>query len=132
MTAWLRSPCGLCASQGPFPRASSSDPSVNSYQAHFKQQQRAENLREAERGAVFEQRQLVQRETDRLKSRHRTVVSSEMCFASRKAEGPLSTAVLRVFYKYLSSEDSMTKRFHDQIHLGDAAHYIPLHHKTTQ
>lgn len=37
---------------------------------------------------------------------------------------PLSTTVPRVFYKYLSFEDSMTEGFHDQIHLGDSAHYI--------
>lgn len=43
---------------------------------------------------------------------------------SGKVGKPLSTTVLRVFYKYLSFEDSMTEVFHDQIHVGDSAHYI--------
>lgn len=38
--------------------------------------------REAEKGAVFRQRcWLVQSETDRLKSRHRTIIGSELCSA---------------------------------------------------
>ena len=43
---------------------------------------------------------------------------------SGKVGRPLHTTVLRVFYKYLSFEDSMTKGFRDQIHPGDSAHYI--------
>lgn len=61
-------------------------------------------------------------------TQHRTLQSAVLCVLceSRKARDLSAQQSPVCSINYTSLEDSMTKGFHDQIHLGDCAHHIPL------
>lgn len=106
-----------------FPR-----PLVIWYFTHRREKDR--ELEEAERGAVFEAKTMIGPEGGRQtteQTRNCNPQLAILCILCKTREGgPLSIALPSLFYKCLSSEDSGTRGFCDQIRAEDPVHYIPV------